>query len=317
MQLSIVIPIYKVERYIEKCLESCIHQDVVLGQDYEIICINDGSPDDSAEIAKKIANKYNGVIVIDQANQGLSGARNQGFLKSKGDYVWFVDSDDWIEENCLANLFPLLKDDVDIVEIQYRYVDEYGNITPGEDGCAIDGFLTGKEVTLKGGLHTPVPFTIMRSDFIRLNNLKFIEGIYHEDVEFKIRALLVAKKVVSSPYVCYNYLKRSSGSITSSYKLKNGLDMLFVLNRHYQFVHSYDKAVKKAIYSKISMWMNSVLLGIRQLSGEDYEVLLKELKQNKKLFYAMRHANSIKYMIEGTLLGINVPLGLWVHSKIR
>ena len=128
MKLSIVIPMYGVEKYIEKCLMSCINQDVNLGQDYEIICINAGSKDKSAEIAKQIAVDYEGVQVIDQENGGLSVARNNGLRMAKGDYVWFVDSDDWIEENCISSIIKALSSFPDMLTIQCNLVSEDSNI---------------------------------------------------------------------------------------------------------------------------------------------------------------------------------------------
>ena len=122
MKLSIIIPIYGVEKYIEKCLISCINQDIILGYDYEIICINDGTKDRSAEIAKQIASYHKGVVVIDQENGGLSAARNAGLMKAKGEYIWFVDSDDWINNGCLKRITKKLQNNIDILQLQFRWV---------------------------------------------------------------------------------------------------------------------------------------------------------------------------------------------------
>ena len=116
MKLTIIIPIYNVEPYIKRCLMSCILQDSSLGEEYEIICVNDGTKDKSAEIAKEIALSYNGVVVIDQENGGLSSARNTGLSYARGEYVWFVDSDDYIEENCLPRILSYLNEDLDILQ---------------------------------------------------------------------------------------------------------------------------------------------------------------------------------------------------------
>ena len=121
MKLSIVIPMYGVEKYIEKCLMSCIQQDSILGVEYEIICVNDGTKDRSAEIAKQIAANYKGVVVFDQENGGLSAARNTGLSFAQGEYVWFVDSDDWICENSIGRIIDKLVDDIDILQLQYRW----------------------------------------------------------------------------------------------------------------------------------------------------------------------------------------------------
>ena len=99
MKLSIIIPMYNVEPYIEKCLLSCLNQNIPHA-DYEIIVVNDGSPDGSLGIARRIASTVDNMLIVSQENGGLSAARNKGLSYAKGEYVWFVDSDDWIEENC-------------------------------------------------------------------------------------------------------------------------------------------------------------------------------------------------------------------------
>ena len=103
-KLSLIIPMYNVELYIEKCLNSCINQDLS-ADEYEIIIVNDGSKDNSLSIAESIAQKHNNVRIITQTNGGLSSARNTGLINSRGEYIWFIDSDDWIEPNVLKELY--------------------------------------------------------------------------------------------------------------------------------------------------------------------------------------------------------------------
>src|SRR3712207_8085200 len=107
MKLSIIIPAYNVEQYIEKCLISTQVQEVEKGA-YEVLVIVDGAKDRSLEIAQNVARRYTNIRVIYQENEGLSGARNNGLKAAIGEYVWFVDSDDWIEENCLTGIFQKL-----------------------------------------------------------------------------------------------------------------------------------------------------------------------------------------------------------------
>lgn len=105
MKLSIIIPIYNVEKYIERCAESVLNQNVPPSQ-YEVIFVNDGTKDNSVEILKKAINFniHSNFQIRDKENGGLSSARNFGLEHATGDYVWFVDSDDWIESNCLAKI---------------------------------------------------------------------------------------------------------------------------------------------------------------------------------------------------------------------
>ncbi len=317
MKLSIIIPVYRVEDYITQCLNGCISQgDMKLGKDYEIICVDDGSPDNSAAIITQFAKDNYGIRLLRQENQGLSAARNTGLQAAIGEYVWFVDSDDWIDSDCLSKIVPYLQEDLDLLEIQYRNVYENEKQEEGERPNVLQ-LMTGEEATIMGGVHTPAQFSIYRRSFLIDNKLEFYRGIYHEDIEFKPRALLLAKKVISAPFVCYNYLQRSDGSITARFKKKNGYDMIIALNSLYTFVEKYSIPVKKAIYTKISMWMNSLFSGINQLDRKEYAEIICLLKKHKELLFSMKHANKITYKVEGFLLALNMDFGVWALTKIN
>lgn len=239
MKLSIIIPIYGVEKYIEKCLLSCINQGAaVLGEDYEIICVNDGTKDNSAEIARNIAKQYTGITIIDQENQGLSVARNTGTAAAKGEYIWYVDSDDYIDEKCLERILPQLIDDVDILQLQWRLVYEDGRPSKDVHINAPAGAFTGKEITEQGGLAAPAPFSVLRSKYIKIHNFEFVRNIYHEDAEFKPRVSYLAKKVVFDQEVSYNYLQRE-GSIMSTFRPKKMYDLMIIIDNLFAFMHEY------------------------------------------------------------------------------
>lgn len=238
MKLSIIIPMYGVEKYIEKCLTSCINQgNAKLGTDYEIICVNDGTKDKSAEIARQIAFQHEGISVIDQENQGLSVARNTGTAAAKGEYIWFVDSDDYIEDKCLMRILPLLKDDLDILQLKWRLVFEDGR-TSQEIGIeSPEGIFTGKEITEKGGLPAPAPFSVLRAFFVKENDFSFYPNIYHEDSEFKPRVSYLAKKIAFDQGISYNYLQRAGGSIMSTFRSKKMYDLMIIVDNLFEFMH--------------------------------------------------------------------------------
>ena len=308
---------YGVERYIEKCLMSCILQDAVLGVEYEIICINDGTKDKSAEIAKRIAAKYNGVIVFDQENGGLSAARNAGLKKTKGEYVWFVDSDDWISECSLARILSKLVDGVDILQLQYRWAFDAESKSYDEPFTILEGVQSGRVVTMKGGLPSPAQFSIFRRDFLLKNKLEFVEGIYHEDSEFKPRAVYLAQKITSDDKVSYNYYQRIVGSIMSSFSVKRAKDIIFVNNSLSEFVNKLDAEVQSAINLKIGLNMNSLFYGYWELSREDRKLVRELLSHNKHLFERMINCPSKKYRIEGHLFTCNVRVGLLLYKLFK
>ena len=112
--LSIVVPVYNAETYIKQCLDSLLEQDTEQ-EKYEIICINDGSTDDSLRILEEYAKKYDNIRLIDKQNEGVSVARNLGLEKACGKYVWFVDADDFIKPNCLKMIKVPIENEPDII----------------------------------------------------------------------------------------------------------------------------------------------------------------------------------------------------------
>lgn len=318
MKLSIIIPVFNVEKYIEKCLLSCINQDISRNE-YEIIIVNDGSPDNSLEIAERIANGYSNIRIISQENQGLSAARNTGLKSAQGEYVWFIDSDDYIEEDCLGRIVSALTNNLDIFQLQYRLV--YENDTPSivPKYCIVKGVKTGLEITALGGLPAPAQFSIFRTKFLKENNLEFLKGVYHEDSEFKPRAVYLAQKIASDTKFCYNYLQRISGSITSNFKLKNGLDILKVNLSLLNFVKQQKMRLryKKCIYRIIGKNMNTLLYGIHKLNEQDKNKLIYELGLRKEMFKLMMNSGQLIYMLEGLIFTLNIRVGLFLHYYVR
>lgn len=316
MFLSIIIPVYKTERYLRKCLDSCVQQNV---SEYEIIIVDDGSPDNSLSIAKEYASSYNNIKIISQSNAGLSAARNAGLNCACGNYVWFVDSDDWIEENCLGRIYSLLKSGVDILQLQYRKVYEKDNSNLEIPFYVINGIKNGKEIIRLGGLPAPAQFSIYRTDFLRNKGLKFYEGILHEDSEFKPRATYLANSISSDTDVSYNYLQRESGSITSTYKLKNATSTIIVMNNIFRFLQDYnvEKELHGCFYRIMGMNMNSLLIGYRQLEEKDRNHIRELLKNNKNLFVCLMKSGCFKYMIEGFIFYFSPIVGFSLHRLLR
>ena len=221
MKLSIIVPVYNVADYLAKCLDSLILQDLPQN-DYEIIVVNDGSTDNSGEIAKQYADKYSNIILINQENQGLSGARNTGIANARGEYVQFVDSDDYLEENVLGGLLKLVEDNnLDVLRFNYENVNELGEIIyPNKDpkhfvnfsDDVVDG-LTFLNKRLGPACYA-VQFIIKRALLLE-KNILFKSGIYFEDTEWTPRMLLNASRVASVETVIYYYYVRE-GSITKA-----------------------------------------------------------------------------------------------------
>lgn len=216
MKFSVVVPVYNVEAYLDDCLRSLQTQDY---SDYEVICVNDGSTDGSRRILTAWEKRLPQMRVIDRTNGGLSAARNTGLAAAQGEYVVFVDSDDWVEPSML----PLLAREAcgeDMLCFACRRTDNNATDTlPTEQA-------TGWNYYNRHALeHRIVPFVCVwqrcyRRQFLEDNNLHFCEGILHEDNEFTPRVCFRAKSVKVIPDVLYNYRVRP-GSIMTTRGLKS------------------------------------------------------------------------------------------------
>lgn len=227
MLLSIIIPIYNVEKYIDRCLQSIFSQNVS-AKDFEVICVNDGTPDNSMQIVKRYAEKYSNLHIINQPNQGLSVARNSGMAKAKGDYLWFVDSDDYVTDNSLKLIENIIKiNHNDITGFCVTKISEddgsKGLERPRVKKIPYNTTLLGKECY--GKIQTGmVQRYILRRNFLIKNELHFLPGVWYEDQEFLTKAIFLADSVELISNIIYNYLVRSAGNIMSSIKLKSIID---------------------------------------------------------------------------------------------
>ena len=225
MKFSVVVPVYNVEPYLNQCLESLKAQDFL---DYEVICVNDGSTDRSREMLSCWEAKFPQMNMIDRENGGLSAARNTGLMASQGDYVIFVDSDDWVESTMLSRL-AAMADGIDMVCFACRRTDNESCdiLTPEQS----DGWSYYNRHALEARI---VPFVCVwqrcyRRELLIENNLFFREGILHEDNEFTPRACLKVQSVKVIPDVLYNYRVRP-GSIMTTRGLRSKESLALIGN---------------------------------------------------------------------------------------
>ena len=217
MRLSIIVPVYKVEPYLRKCIDSLLAQDLS-GEDYEIILVDDGSPDQSPAICDEYAAGYKNIRVVHRENGGLSAARNSGLAVAQGEYVQFVDSDDYLEPNVLKALVTKMDTyRLDVLRFNYQNVNENGEVI--EPNKVSKPFVDYRDEVCDGlsflterlGYGCYAWQFILRREL--LDGCRFKEGIYFEDSEWTPRMLMKASRVTSVPMIVYNYLMRQ-GSIT-------------------------------------------------------------------------------------------------------
>lgn len=273
-KFSIIVPVYNVERYIEKCIASIENQTL---KDYEIIVINDGTKDSSIDCIKD-----RNIKLINQKNKGLSAARNTGVKHANGDYLIFLDSDDYWEQNLLKEISNSLENSPDLVRFQIREVDENNNVIMTYNEKSFKnktGEAAFELITNYHFVENAWCYAIKREYYLK-ENFAFKEGTVHEDFGLIPLIIIKAKVVNSISYIGYNYLQRS-GSIMSSNnydKIKKKVNDFYT---HYQFLTSeIDKTNLDKSYFK-SFIANSMLKKICELNKKDYKKYLNIMRREK------------------------------------
>ena len=236
MKLSIIIPVYNVEQYIAKCLESCLIRDIPT-EDYEIVVVNDGSPDNSVAIVEGYIKNHSNVRLVNRENGGLSAARNTGLKAAKGDYVWFVDSDDWIEENCLSTLLGRIEaENLDVLCMNLQLCFDSGRIKPYVViHPAEDMVYNGRDFICNVDMPPAAWCSIYRRQYLIENNFRFLEGVLHEDMEFTPRVYCMAERIQLYDHQVYNYYQREGSIMKSVRNVKRCRDLLTICDHLYDF----------------------------------------------------------------------------------
>lgn len=287
MQLSIIVPIYNVELYLEECLQSIYSISDI---QKEVILVNDGSTDNSQKIIDKYKKIYNDETkVITQENKGLSSARNVGLLHAKGKYILFIDSDDYIDDNLFKEMInKCMNLDLDIAfgELNYyrngkSYITkEIENRVKKLESLPILSGLEYWEECLekeKDSIRVEVVTNVYKKSFLEENNINFKEKLLHEDTLFMFEAISKAKKVKYFPYRFYFYRTRE-GSIMGNSSIKNYIHKLYIA----QELQNMKEKEKINLYS----W-DTLIFALYFSAVKKYKIknknLYKRIKNNSKL----------------------------------
>lgn len=254
-EISVIVPVYNGEQYLKECLDSILAQTI---SDIEIICINDGSSDNSLKILQEYQNKDKRIKVINQANQGQAVARNRGFAEAKGKYIGYVDCDDWIPK--------------DFYEKLYTSAEQTGADIAGCNIISVDNNKTKYMLRLKRQnvyQTTPDKYKafgvpklnyiwnkIYRRDFMKKHRLAFPEGMFFEDILFTHQALDCCNKAVTVPGIAYFYRQNPFSTVNTMTEVKKQqLRKAFKDARDYVRsrqikidMSQYPKTAKKHIY---------------------------------------------------------------------
>lgn len=273
--ISVVIPVYDVEKYLSEAIKSVLSQEL---ERMEVIAINDGSNDGSGDLLDEYAKKDSRLKVVHQENRGLSGVRNRGLKLAKGKYIYFFDSDDVLLQGSLNKVINRLEaTGSQIARFSVDIIDEDGNPRPSKNKKEVDGLdvsipIRGEEflqyLFKNGNYGAIVQKFVFQKSFLQQHNLQFDEGYIHEDEAFTMESLCLAKKIVSFSEVML--LKRiRSGSIMSSRRgEKNVKGWLRASTRLLQFLEnrSLSEETEDIIKTKVSQLILISLNNIREIN---------------------------------------------------
>ena len=282
MFLSIIIPVFNCEKYIEECLLSIINQDIK-EKDYEIICINDGSFDNSREIILGYTTKFTNLIYEEQTNKGVSAARNLGMKFARGEFVWFIDADDFVAPNCFSELKNYAKAyDLDRIQVaSYVFVEKLNNYE--------------KNMLYKDNLKSNYPYkdvlvtrTLYKRHYLIKNSIRFLEGVdYGEDGVFNYKTMLYNPKTGDSGILAYFYRKHDLSATAKPMieRVKKSLSVSKIVFK--ELVYDYNSGICIQESRRMLLyWMKGIINDYSLLgSNYFYDTFVWEYELNNIPFY--------------------------------
>ncbi len=321
-KISVIIPAYNVEKYVEKTLKSLIDQTFY---DFEAIIINDGSTDNTEKIIKEVLQNANFQWkLINQENQGVSAARNRGIIDSKGEYICFLDADDYYHPSFLEKMYNKAKENnYDVVFCNYSYVDEREkNIRKVKQSKEYFGVeLTGEEALkqiLSGHVYMWVANYICKKKLLNERNILYTKGCTHgEDQEFFMKVFFHARLVNSVTETLVYYVKRK-GSVVNSNSLKH-FNYVGAMKRVEKYLERQKANSKILSLMKTKKMPQSYVSCLASISrGENKEFILRSVKNKKiKEQLLVYKPESLKEKIKLKVLLYFPRLFYFYYNKIK
>ena len=294
LKVSIIIPVYNSEKYIKKCLESVIEQTY---DNYEVIVINDGSTDNSMEILREFSEKYpQKVKAINQSNMGVAKTRNKGIEMATGDYIAFIDNDDFLEKDYLQTLIENSeKGQMDIVFCGYR--------RPNENGKII------KELHVNGSEWSKFLITapwakIYKKSFIKDNEIEFLDNNIGEDIYFNLQAFLLTTKIRHVDYVGYNWFFNTKSISNSKQKDFDKINVYNLLNNCIDCLNKRD--LLQPNYDYLELFFFRYVIWFLLFTCKKHTFKEISYQYNRIFSWLGKHFPNYK---KSKLIGINKPEG--------
>lgn len=305
--ISVIIPVYNLENYISECLESILNQTF---NEYEIIVIDDGSVDRSKDIIEKYIENDERIKYFYQKNKGLSAARNNGLQKANGEYIIFLDGDDfWIKSNFLEELIKIINiENPDCIFFKsikfYKKLDEINK--NNFDYSLINGKSPKEIFRMLNLFKQPIACAwnkCLRREVLIKNNINFIEGITAEDIDWNIQLFLKLNKIVGLNQIVHAYRQQRVGAITKQFNKKRALDIF----RSIKLWANSENNLKEEINAFLSFHYVAMLLQIDILKDK------KLLEEIKKYDYLFNYTVDNRIKIIGVIYHI---FGIKITSKL-
>lgn len=324
--LSVIIPVYKVEKYLAQCVDSVINQNL---ENIEIILVDDGSPDNCPIICDEYSKRISFIKVIHKKNGGLSSARNEGIKAATGDYLMFMDSDDWWNSDVkVSDILLYVKRNTDVDMFLFTsldYIDGEGFYKRSEHNnfkniCvdSIESYYNS--LIANGNMEVSANTKILKTDFIKSNGLYFKENLLGEDNEWIIRLLRVIKKVDKIEQPLYLCRLGREDSITNSIKQKNISDLLYIVSNSMSHNQKIDSALKEyELCFSAYLWFCAMGL-CAKLSKKERKAVHHLFKETSDV---CRYSNSKKTKLSNFIykfFGFNITvavLGKYIHIRSK
>lgn len=281
MKISFILPVYNVEKYIERCLSSIFEQDVS-EDDFEVVIVNDCTLDNTMSIIENWRILHKNIRLVEHdKNKGLGAARNTGLKIAKYDYIWFIDTDDYIEKNCLKEIIVLLKAYTpEVLSFNFFKQDKYytyyrDNLNPPNN---IDLMLGSSYLEMYFQPATMSSCSkIFELSYWRKNNFEFSEGVFWEDADLVIKSIYYARRFSYITnhlyYYCYNH-----NSISRGNSGKKIADMLRMSKRKYDFSRQIDNQKVSNLISQDAIWNTKAVKKILYINNKERNIYYNELK---------------------------------------
>lgn len=272
MTLTVIVPIYNAERYIRECLDSLLKQDVPM-EDYEILCVNDGSRDGSLEILREYEANYPNVVVIDQSNSGVCAARNAGLNRARGEFVWFVDADDLLLGKSLGKLLEAAKNCDRLVFGAY----EFNDVLTAEEQALAE---TGRLETNTSFYDSVVWRNLLRREFLLEHHLNFRypQLTHGEDGLFLYEVALCQPKTVERDQVVYGY-RLHSGSAEAAVSPESRRRRIRSLSQVCEVLLTYYQNGSAGSADRLMSFLWMTLYDVTRATKAEAKIAMAELKR--------------------------------------